>query len=154
MTHDVNDPAGETTARRRRVLFLCTHNSARSQMAEGLLRHLAGGRFEARSAGTEATQVRPLAVEAMAEIGVDVSHQESKTLDRYRSESFDAVITLCDDADGACPTFSGATERRHWGFPDPAKATGTEADRLDAYRAVRDAIRARIERELLGGPGP
>lgn len=134
---------------RTRVLFLCTHNSARSQMAEGLLRHLAGDRFEAHSAGTEATHVRPLAAKAMAEIGVDISLQESKTLDRYLKEPFDYVVTVCDSANEACPVFHGARERLHWSFPDPSQATGTEEERLGVFRAVRDEIRARIERELL-----
>src|SRR5919201_2186308 len=137
-------------ARKQRVLFICTHNSARSQMAEGLLRHLAGDRFEAFSAGTEATLVRPLAIKAMAELGIDISGQESKTLERYLQEPFDAVITVCDQANEACPTFYGARERLHWSFPDPSKATGTEDEQLAVYLAVRDAIRARIERELIG----
>jgi arsenate reductase (thioredoxin) len=98
---------------RSRVLFLCTHNSARSQMAEGLLRYMAGDRFEAMSAGTEATHVRPLAVQAMEEIGVDISGQESKTLARYLQEPFDYVITVCDDANEACPFFPGAGNRLH-----------------------------------------
>ncbi len=135
---------------KQRVLFLCTQNSARSQMAEGLLRHLAGDRFVAYSAGTEATQVRPLAVAAMAELGIDVSGQESKTLDRYRGEPFDAVITVCDQAAEACPVFPGARKRLHWSFPDPSRATGTDEQRLAVYRGVRDAIRRRIEEELLG----
>jgi arsenate reductase len=134
---------------RRRVLFLCTHNSARSQMAEGLLRHLAGDRFEPFSAGTEATRVRPLAIRAMAELGIDISGQESKTLDGYLGEPFDAVITVCDDANEACPVFPGARARLHWSFLDPSKATGTEQEQLAVYRRVRDAIRERIERELL-----
>lgn len=133
----------------RRVLFLCTHNSARSQMAEGLLRHLAGDRFDAYSAGTEATVVRPLAIRAMAELGIDISGHESKTLDRYLGEPFDAVVTVCDQAAEACPVFPGAKERLHWSFPDPSKATGTEAEQLAVYRDVRDAIRARIAGELL-----
>jgi arsenate reductase len=131
------------------VLFLCTHNSARSQMAEGLLRRLGGGRFTAFSAGTEATRVRPLAIRAMAELGIDISRQESKTLDRYLGEPFDAVITVCDDANEACPIFPGARQRWHWSFPDPSKAAGDEEEQMAVYRAVRDAIRARIERELL-----
>jgi arsenate reductase (thioredoxin) len=135
---------------KRRVLFLCTHNSARSQMAEGLLRHLAGDRFEAYSAGTEATHVRPLAIQATAELGVDISGQQSKTLDRYLGEPFDAVITVCDQANEACPVFFGARTRLHWGFPDPSHATGTQEEQLLVYRAVRDAIRARIEADLLG----
>ena len=134
---------------RRRVLFLCTHNSARSQMAEALLRHLAGDRFEAYSAGTEATHVRPLAVRAMAELGIDISGQQSKTLDRYLGEPFDAVITVCDQANEACPVFFGARERLHWSFPDPSRATGSEDEQLAVYRSVRDAIRERIERELI-----
>ena len=137
--------------KKQRVLFLCTHNSARSQMAEGLLRHLAGDRFEAFSAGTEATHVRPLAIRAMADLGVDVSRQESKTLDRYLGESFDAVITVCDQAAEACPVFPGARRRLHWSFPDPSKAQGTEAEQLAVYRTVRDDIRQRIEQELIGG---
>jgi arsenate reductase len=134
---------------KQRVLFLCTQNSARSQMAEGLLRALGGDRFDAHSAGTEATHVRPLAITAMADLGLDIAAQESKTLDRYLGEPFDAVITVCDNAAEACPVFAGAKRRLHWSFPDPSKATGTEAEQLAVYRAVRDAIRVRIERELL-----
>jgi arsenate reductase len=132
-----------------RVLFLCTHNSARSQMAEGLLRRLGGGRFEAFSAGTEATLVRPLAIRAMAELDIDISAQESKSLDRYLTQPFDAVITVCDQAAEACPVFPGAKRRLHWSFPDPSKATGTEEQQLAVYRAVRDDIWAHIEREIL-----
>ena len=132
-----------------RVLFLCTHNSARSQMAEGLLRHLAGDRYEAHSAGTEATHVRPLAARAMAEVGADISRQESKTLDRYLNEPFDYVVTVCDTANEACPIFHGAKDRLHWSFPDPSRATGTEEERLAVFRAVRDEICARIEEGLL-----
>ena len=134
---------------RQRVLFLCTHNSARSQMAEGLLRALGGDRFEAFSAGTEVTHVRPLAIRAMAELGIDISGQQSKTLERYLDQPFDAVITVCDQANEACPVFFGAKERLHWSFPDPSRATGSEDEQLAAYRSVRDAIRGRIERELL-----
>jgi arsenate reductase (thioredoxin) len=135
------------------VLFLCTHNSARSQMAEGLLRHLGGDRFEAMSAGTKATHVRPLAVRAIAEAGVDISGQESKTLDRYLGEPFNYVITVCDDANEACPYFPGATERLHWSLPDPSAAQGNEEERLEVFRAVRDRLRERIVRELLNGNG-
>jgi arsenate reductase len=132
-----------------RVLFLCTHNSARSQMAEGLLRHVARGSVEAHSAGTEATHVRPLAMKAMAELGIDIAGHESKTLERYLSEPFDAVITVCDDANETCPVFPGARLRLHWSFPDPSGATGTESEQLAVYRTVRDAIRRRIVDELL-----
>ena len=134
---------------KQRVLFICTHNSARSQMAEGLLRHLGNERFEVFSAGTEATFVRPMAIIAMAELGIDISHQQSKTLDRYLGEPFDDVITVCDAAAEACPVFPGAARRRHWSFEDPSKATGSESEQLQVYRQVRDDIRARIENELL-----
>jgi arsenate reductase (thioredoxin) len=134
------------------VLFVCTHNSARSQMAEGLLRHLGGDRFEVHSARTEATHVRPLAVRAMSGIGIDIARQESKTLERFLGEPFDAVITVCDEANEVCPTFYGAKERLHWSFLDPSKATGSEEEQLAVYRAVRDAIRARIERKRLARP--
>jgi arsenate reductase len=134
---------------KRRVLFICTHNSARSQMAEGLLRHLGKDRFEVYSAGTEATFVRPMAIKVMAELGIDISHQQSKTLDRYLDEPFDDVITVCDTAAEACPVFPGAARRRHWSFEDPSKATGSESEQLKVYRQVRDQIRLRIENELL-----
>lgn len=132
-----------------RVLFLCTHNSARSQMAEGLLRVLGGGRFEAHSAGTEATQVRPLAIRAMAELGIDIAGQESKTLERYRDQPFDYVVTVCDDANESCPIFPNARTRMHWSLPDPSQATGTDAGQLAVYRRVRDALLRHIEGELL-----
>jgi arsenate reductase len=142
------------TAAKRRVLFLCTHNSARSQMAEGLLRGLAGDRFEAHSAGTEATLVRPLAIRAMAELDIDIKAQESKTLERYLGRPFDAVITVCDAANEACPIFPGAARRLHWPLDDPSRATGGEEEQLAVYRRVRDEIRARIEAELLASASP
>src|SRR6266545_821405 len=141
--------AESNSGARQRVLFLCTHNSARSQMAEGLLRQLGGDRFEVYSAGTEATHVRPLAIRVMAELGIDIGQQESKTLDRYLRDRFDKVITVCDQANETCPVFFGARERLHWSFPDPSTATGPDAQQLGVYRQVRDAIRARIERELI-----
>lgn len=137
--------------RKTRVLFLCTHNSARSQMAEGLLRHLANDRFEAASAGTEATSVRPEAIRVMAELGVDISGQSSKTLERYLGEPFDYVVTVCDDANEACPVFPGAKHRLHWSFRDPSRAEGSEEKRLEVFRTVRDEIQARIREELLDG---
>jgi arsenate reductase len=143
--------AGSDSGARQRILFLCTHNSARSQMAEGLLRQLGGERFEAFSAGFEATSVRPLAIRAMQELGIDITAQESKTLERYLDQPFDAVVTVCDQANEACPVFFGAKERLHWSFPDPSKATGSEDEQLTVYRHVRDAIRERIERDLLVG---
>lgn len=132
-----------------RVLFLCTHNSARSQMAEALLRLLDDDNFQAFSAGTETTFVRPLAITAMYELGIDISRHQSKTLDRYLDQPFDLVITVCDSANESCPIFPRAVKRLHWSFPDPSKATGTEDEQLAVYRQVRDAIRARIESELL-----
>ena len=122
-------------------------------MAEGLLRHLAGDRFEAMSAGTEATHVRPLAVRAMKEIGVDISGQGSKTLERYLGEPFDCVITVCDEANEACPFFPGAESRLHWSFEDPSRAEGSAEERLAVFRTVRDRIRSRIEEELVGTDG-
>jgi arsenate reductase (thioredoxin) len=128
-----------------RVLFLCTHNSARSQMAEGLLRHLAADRFEVASAGTEARGVNPLAVRAMAEIGVDLRGHTSKTLDRFLGERWDYVVTVCDNANESCPVFPGPLTRMHWSFDDPSAAAGDDARRLAVFRRVRDEIRARIE---------
>lgn len=128
-----------------RVLFLCTHNSARSQMAEGLLRAMGGDRFEVFSAGTEATQVRPLAIRAMAELEIDISGQRSKVLTEYLNQQFDYVITVCDQAQESCPVFPHAKHRPHWSFPDPSKATGSEAEQLAIYRQVRDAIAVHLE---------
>jgi arsenate reductase (thioredoxin) len=144
--------AGRRTGGRARVLFVCTHNSARSQMAEGLLRELAGDRFEAFSAGTEATHVRQEAVSVMTEVGVDISAQEPKSLRRYLGEPFDHVIPVCDDANEACPFFPGAKRRLHWSFPDPSHVEGEE--RLAAFRQVRDDIKIRIEEELIGAAEP
>lgn len=125
---------------RKRVLFLCAHNSARSQMAEGLLRSMAGGRFEVYSAGTEATRVRPEAMRVAEEIGIDIKSHESKPLDRYLGEAFDWVITVCDEATEACPVFPGPAQRLHWSLPDPSAAKGSEEERLAAFRAVRDRL--------------
>ena len=127
-----------------RVLFLCTHNSARSQMAEGLLRRLAADRFEVASAGTEARGVNPLAVRAMADIGVDLRGHTSKTLDRFLGERWDYVITVCDNANESCPVFPGQVTRLHWSFDDPSAAAGGDEQRLAVFRRVRDEIRTRI----------
>jgi arsenate reductase (thioredoxin) len=118
-------------------------------MAEGMLRDLAEDRLEVYSAGTEATHVRPLAIRAMDEMGIDISGQESKTLERYVGEPFDYVITVCDEANEACPFFPGAKSRLHWSFEDPSQATGSEEERLAVFRRVRDEIRERIGRELV-----
>jgi arsenate reductase (thioredoxin) len=138
---------------RARVLVVCTHNSARSQMAEGLLGALASDRFEVASAGTEATRVHPLTIRAMDELGIDLRDHTSKTLDRFVAEPWDYVITVCDDANERCPVFPGRTTRLHWGFDDPSAATGTEEERLAAFRRVRDAIAGRL-RTWLAAPAP
>jgi len=138
--------SGGTTdiSRRQRVLVLCTHNSARSQMAEGFIRALASDRLEVESAGTEATRVHPLAVRAMDEVGIDLRAHTSKTLDRFLDDKWDYVITVCDSANERCPPFPGATARLHWSFDDPSAATGAEEERLAAFRRVRDQIRAQL----------
>ena len=136
-----------------RVLILCTGNSARSQMAEGLLRHLAGGRLEVFSAGTRPSVVTPLAVRAMAKRGLDISGQRSKHLSEYQAEPFDYVITVCDQAAETCPVFPGRGERLHWSFPDPAAATGSEAKRLAAFEQGRDALEAQLRDWLASGAG-
>lgn len=124
------------------VLFVCTHNSARSQMAEGLLRQLAGDRADVHSAGTEATEVRPEAISAMAEIGIDISGQASKTLHRYLDRRIDWLVTVCDQAREACPVVPGVRHQRHWSIRDPAAVEGTA--RMDAFRAARDELRERM----------
>lgn len=126
---------------KKRVLFLCTHNSCRSQMAEGLLNHDLGERFEACSAGTEATRVNPRAIRIMAEIGIDISGQRSKTLDECDGQPFDCVVTLCGDANEKCPLFVGGVERIHVGFDDPSRTTGSEEEIMAEFRRVRDEIR-------------
>ncbi|HEU4321529.1 MAG TPA: arsenate reductase ArsC [Roseiflexaceae bacterium] len=126
------------------VLILCTANSARSQMAEGLLRALAGDRFEVYSAGSRPSVVNPLAIAAMDERGIDIRSHRSKSLSEYLSQRFDYVITVCDNAAEGCPVFPGRAERIHWSFPDPAAAEGDEAARLASFRTVRDAIEAQL----------
>ena len=129
---------------RDRGLVLCTHNSARSQMGEGLLRALASARFDVASAGTEATRVHPLAIRAMDELGIDLRGHRSKTVDRLLAEPWDYVITVCDGANERCPVFPGRTTRLHWSFEDPSAAPGSEDERLAVFRRVRDAIAARL----------
>ncbi len=124
----------------QRVLILCTGNSARSQMAEGLLRHLAGERFEVHSAGTQPTVVRPEAIAAMREIGIDIGGHRSKHVDEFAGERFDYVLTVCDHANEVCPVFPAGTVRLHRSFEDPAAAQGGEAERLAAFRRVRDQL--------------
>ena len=134
------------------VLFVCTHNASRSQMAEGFLRHLGGDAFEASSAGTEPGELHPLAVEVMAEQGIDISGQQAKSVDDFVQQEFDYVITVCDDARESCPFFPNARHRVHWSFPDPSKATGSRAERLAFFREVREGIRARIEEFIAAVP--
>jgi arsenate reductase len=134
---------------KKRVLFLCTGNSARSQMAEGLVNHFLGDRWEAYSAGTAPTgHVHPLAIQAMAELGVDISAQRSKSVDEFRGTDFDLVITLCDQAAQNCPLWLGPGQVRHMGFPDPAVAIGSEAERLEVFRQVRDGLHQEVLRYL------
>jgi arsenate reductase len=137
---------------KKKVLFLCTHNSCRSQMAEGLVNQDLGDRIEAFSAGTEVTRVNPRAAKVMAEIGIDLSGHRSKTLDEFVAEPFDYVITLCGDANEKCPLFFGGVRRLHIGFEDPSRLPGSEAEVLPEYRRVRDEIRQKMreffEKEL------
>ena len=130
------------------MLILCTGNSARSQMAEGLLRQLGGGQYEVFSAGTRPVGVNPLAVEAMRELGIDISAQRSKSVAEFAGEKFATVITVCDNAAEECPVFPGAPERVHWSLRDPAAVSGTREEKLAAFREIRDDLERRI-REFL-----
>lgn len=129
---------------KKRVLFLCTGNSCRSQMAEGLLRSLAGDRFEVFSAGVNPTQVHPLTIRVMQEIGIDISGHRSKPVDEFFDQEFDYVITLCDDARQTCPFFPGSHELLHWSLPDPAEASGSDDEKLIFFRTVRDRVRQHV----------
>lgn len=133
----------------RRVLFVCTHNSARSQMAEGMLRAWGESRFEVFSAGTEATTVRREAIAAMAEIGIDIGGHTSKTLEPFLGESFSWLITVCDQARELCPTLPGVAQQAHWSIDDPSAVEGTERERLEAFRRARDVLRGRIQMFIL-----
>ena len=147
----------QDTAAPMRVLFLCTHNSSRSQMAEGLLRARGGSRYAVFSAGTEPRTVHPLAIRAMAELGIDISaaagHRAKSMSEFYDQPPMDLVVTVCDDAAEACPHYPRARRQQHWSFPDPTTATGTEEERLAVFRTVRDASAARVA-ELAAGPLP
>jgi len=136
-----------------RVLFLCTHNAARSQMAEGLLRHLAGDRFLVFSAGTRPTALHPLAVAAMGEVGIDISGQRSQGVSGYAGSPFDYVITVCDQAQEECPVFPAAGRQLHWSLPDPAATEGDETARLAAFRQVREDLAGYI-REFMSEAEP
>lgn len=146
----MSDLSGKTTnTAPKRVLFLCTHNSSRSQMAEGLLRARGGTRYQVFSAGTHPRAVHLLAIKAMAELGIDISEQaghRAKGIETFDdAPPMDLVVTVCDEAAEECPYFPRARSQEHWGFPDPSAATGSDDERLAVFRQVRDAIGARIE---------
>ena len=129
---------------KKKVLILCTGNSARSQMAEGILRSIAGDRFEVASAGVAPSRVRPEAIEAMRDIGIDISSHRSKSVDEFLEEPFDYLITVCDNAKESCPIFPGNSERIHWSFDDPAAYEGTDDEKLSEFIRVRDQIREKL----------
>jgi arsenate reductase len=137
---------------RKRILILCTGNSARSQMAEGLLRHNGGDRYEVFSAGTKPSYVRPEAIAAMGEIGIDISGHRSKSVDEFAGQAFDYVITVCDNAKESCPVFPAVTKRLHWSLDDPAALQGSEGERLAEFRRVRDQLRTLL-RKFMGDNG-
>ena len=129
---------------KKRILFLCTGNSCRSQMAEGLLRHFRGNKFEVYSAGVKPTRINPLSIKAMNEIGIDISNQKSKSVEEFLSQPFDIVVTVCDNAKQTCPIFPGKYKKLHWNLGDPAEAKGSDEERLKVFRKIRDAIRSKI----------
>ena len=128
----------------KRVLFICTRNSARSQMAEGLINHDLAGKVQAFSAGIEPSFVHPLAIAVMKEVGIDISRHRSKSIDEFADEKFDFVITLCDQAAESCPIFFGGVQRIHMGLPNPAAVSGNPEEKMAAFRKVRDQIREEI----------
>jgi arsenate reductase len=134
--------------KKKKVLFLCTGNSCRSQMAEGILWHLRGDEFDVFSAGTRPSVVNPMAIKVMAEIGIDISGHWSKSVEEFQGTSFDFIITTCDAARETCPVFPGIARRLHWSFNDPAKTEGSENEILSAFRKVRDEIKSRIQEEF------
>jgi arsenate reductase len=133
---------------KKRVLFICTHNASRSQMAEGLLNSLYSDRYEAYSAGTEPTSVNPYAIKVMAELGIDISLHQSKSIDEFKNKQFDYIITVCDYAKETCPYFPGSGKKLHQSFDDPSQFRGTEEDILAGFRRVRDEIKYWIEKTL------
>jgi arsenate reductase len=146
--HVASDTAGGRS-QPARVLFLCTHNSARSQMAEGILRHLGQEKVEAHSAGTVATRVHPLAIAAMTEKGIDISRHRSKHMDELAGQEFDYVVTVCDNAREFCPVFPATPEQIHWSIADPSVIEGDETTRLRAFRIAADELMPRIHHLLL-----
>jgi arsenate reductase len=144
----------ETKPGLKKVLFICTHNSARSHMAEGLVNALYGDRYRAFSAGTEPSTLNPYAVRVMQEIGIDISDHRSKSVDEFMDQDLDYVVTVCDHAKESCPFFPGGRKPMHKGFQDPASVAGTEAEKLQVFRRVRDEIRDWIERTFSDIEGP
>jgi arsenate reductase len=134
--------------KKKKVLFLCTENSCRSQIAEGILRHLKGSKFDVFSAGTRPSVVNPIAIKVMAEIGIDISGHRSKSVQEFQGMNFDFVITTCDAAGETCPVFPGIARHLHWSFNDPANADGSEEEILSAFRKVRDEIKLQIQEEF------
>ena len=136
----------EEPAKKKRVLILCTGNSCRSQMAEGILRHYGGDRFEVFSAGSQPCSVNPIAIQVRQEIGIDISHHRSKHLDELRGQYFDVVITVCDYARDVCPVFPGGVTQVHWGFPDPPHEEEVTDKVIAEFRRVRDMIHKKFKR--------
>ncbi len=139
--------------KRKRVLFLCTHNSSRSQMEEGLLRYYGGKRFEVFSAGTSPSKVHPMAIEMMAEKGIDIRDQRSKSIDEFLGQGFDFIVTTCDDARDICPVFPGQGERLHWGLEDPAETADSREEKCETFRRVRDELTELIRSHFLADSG-
>jgi arsenate reductase len=139
---------------KKKVLFLCWGNSARSQMAEGLMKSLGSEQWDVKSAGTFPSYVHPLAIRVMEELEIDISQQTSKSYDQFLEERFDYLITLCDEAARTCPVFPGEGERLHWPLDDPATAIGTIDERLEVFRRVRDEIKTKVEEFLRSPPTP
>lgn len=136
--------------KKTRVLFLCTGNSSRSQMAEGFLRSWAGNKYDVQSAGISPSSLNPLAMRAMQEIGVDISKQKSKSVELFLKQEFDYIITVCDQAKESCPNFPGETKKIHWSFKDPAIASGDEDEKMKVFRKVRDQIAEKIKGFIAG----
>lgn len=132
----------------KNILFICTHNSARSQIGEGLVNKLYGDKFKAYSAGTEVAEIRSQAIEVMSEIGIDISHHYSKHIREFYNKGIDLAITVCDNAQKICPVFPGAKKNIHFSFPDPSEAVGTDQEKLEVFRNVRDQIKEWIEENL------
>ena len=139
---------------KKKILFLCTHNSARSQMAEGIMNYYFGNRYEAKSAGVEVSKVNPFAIEVMKEIGIDISHHYSKHANKFLNETFDFIITVCDHAKEHCPYFPGGKIYIHKSFEDPSSAKGTEEEKRAVFRRIRDEIKKWLEENFKDGKEP